>query len=294
MVGGLRQLDVSFESEGRTLRGWLVLPGRDDPGPAVVMSTGFAGVKGGFLGNPFHRVVAEAGIAVLLYDHANTGTSGGEPRQELDPVLQQRGYKDAITFLAGREEVDGGRIGIWGTSYSGGHVLSVAAHDRRVRAVVAQAMTISGHRNLLRRHPGRAYEDLRRSWADERLRLASGGRPTVVRAFAEDSESVRYQMARPPEERANWRNEVTVRTWELYDEYEPAAFIDRIAPTPLLMIVPLDDTMTPAEDALEAYERAGEPKRLVTVPGSHYAVYGEQFPRTSSEARDWFVAHLQP
>src|SRR5262249_31248944 len=142
------QLNVNFTSEGRTLGGWLLLPDRENPGPAVVMSSGFAGVKEGFLGNPFHRVVAEAGIAVLLYDHANTGTSTGEPRQELDPVLQQRGYKDAITFLAGRDEVDADRIGIWGTSYSGGHVLSVAAHDRRVRAVVAQAMTISGHRNL--------------------------------------------------------------------------------------------------------------------------------------------------
>ncbi len=294
MTGAGRQLDVNFTSEGRTLRGWLVLPDRNEPGPAVVMSSGFAGVKEGFLGNPFHRVVADAGIAVLLYDHANTGTSGGEPRQELDPVLQQRGYQDAITFLAGREEVDADRIGIWGTSYSGGHVLAVAAHDQRVRAVVAQAMTISGHRNLRKRYPGRAYTDLRRSWADERLRLAAGGRPALVPAFGEESESVRYQLARPPEERANWRNQVTVRTWELYDEYEPAAFIERIAPTPLLMIVPLDDTMTPAEDALEAYQRAGDPKRLVTVPGSHYAVYGEQFSRTSTEARDWFVTHLQP
>ena len=102
---------------------------------------------------------------------------------------------------------------------------------------------------------------------------------------------MRYQAARPPEERGNWRNEVTVRAWELYDEYEPAAFIERIAPTPRLMIVPLDDTMTPTEEALDAYERAGEPKRLVTVPGSHYAVYGPQSERTSTEARDWFVSH---
>ena len=67
---------------------------------------------------------------------------------------------------------------------------------------------------------------------------------------------------------------------------------ERVSPTPLLMIVPLDDTMTPTEDALGAYERAGHPKRLVTVPGTHYAVYAEQFERTSREARDWFVAHL--
>jgi fermentation-respiration switch protein FrsA (DUF1100 family) len=290
----VRRLDVNFLSEGRTLDGWLFRPEGPGPFPGVVMSPGFAAVKEGFLGNPFHLVVAEAGIAVLLYDHANTGTSSGEPRQELDPVLQQRGYQDAITFLAARDDIDAGRIGIWGTSYSGGHVLGVAAHDRRVRAVVAQAMTISGHRNLIRRRPSGGYEELVRSFAAERLRIARGEPPTTVPAFGEDSESVRYQAARPPEQRENWRNEVTVRTWEFYDDYEPAAFIERISPTPLLMIVALDDTMTPAEDALDACERAGEPKRLVTVPGSHYAVYGEQFGRTSTEARDWFVAHLQP
>ena len=285
---------MSFTSEGRVLRGWLLRPDSGGTFPAVVMSSGFAGVKEGFLGNPFHRVVADAGIAVLLYDHANTGASDGEPRQELDPVLQQRGYRDAITFLAAHDEVDDQRIGVWGTSYSGGHVLAVAAHDRRVRAVVSQAMTISGHRNLVRRHSADSYEALRHSWAEERNRLSRGEPPTLVKAFADGSESVRYQAKRPPEEKRNWRNEVTLRTWELYDEYEPAAFIERIAPTPLLMIVPLDDTMTPTEEALAAYERAGEPKRVVTVPGTHYAVYAEQFERTSREARDWFVTHLSP
>jgi fermentation-respiration switch protein FrsA (DUF1100 family) len=290
---GVGQTEVAFVSEGHTLRGWMLTPPGDGPHPAVVMSSGFAGVKEGFLGNPYHQVVAESGFVVLLYDHANTGDSDGTPRQELDPVLQQRGYKDAITFLAGRDDVDADRIGVWGTSYSGGHVLAVAAHDRRVKAVVSQAMTISGHGNLLRRHTPAGYAALQAGWAAERLRLARGEPPLLVPAFGEDSESVRYQATRPPEQRRNWRNEVTIRTWELYDEYEPAAFIERISPTPLLMIVPLDDTMTPTEDALGAYERAGLPKRLLTVPGSHYAVYSNEFERTSAAARDWFVEHLR-
>jgi uncharacterized protein len=292
-TGVLRQLDVEFDSVGTTLRGWLVLPdGGSGPVPGVVMSSGFAGVKEGFLGNPLHRVLAEAGIAVLLYDHANTGSSDGTPRQELDPALQQQGYRDAISFLAAREEVDAERIGIWGTSYSGGHVIVVGANDERVRCVVSQAMTISGHRNLLRRHGGGGYETMRREWADERARVASGDAPRLVAAFGADSESVRYQAARPLAERARWRNEITVRSWELYDAYEPGASIASVAPTPLLMIVCLDDTMTPAEDSLAAYELAGEPKRLITVPGTHYAVYSEQFPTVSTAARDWYVEHL--
>lgn len=284
--------EIAFESEGRTLRGWLTLPAGPGPHPGVVMSAGFAGVKEGFLGHPYHEVLAEAGVATVLYDHVNCGESDGEPRQELDPILQQRGYRDAITFLAGRADIDGDRIGIWGTSYSGGHVLGVAAADRRVRCVVSQAMTISGHRNLLRRHTPSGYAELRRGWAEDRLARARGSAPATVPAFAEDSDSVRFAMSRPPEQRKNWRNEVTVRSWELYDEYEPAAFIERISPTPLLMIVGVDDVMTPAEDALAAYGRALEPKRLLLIPGGHYAAYTDHFELTSTAARDWFVEHL--
>ena len=288
----MRSHDVAFDSEGRTLRGWLFVPDGAAPVPGVVMTAGFAGVKEGFLGHPYHEVLAEAGIATLLYDHANCGESDGEPRQELDPVIQQRGYRDAITFLAGHDHIDADRLGIWGTSYSGGHVLGVAAHDRRVRCVVSQAMTVSGHDNLLRRHTPAGYAELQRNWAQDRLRRARGETPATVPAFGEGSESVRFALSRPPEQRANWRNEITVRSWELYDEYEPAAFIHRISPTPLLMIVALGDVMTPAGDALAAYNRALEPKRLVTVPGSHYSVYVDSFARTSVAARDWFVEHL--
>ncbi|MCU1484119.1 MAG: hydrolase of the alpha/beta superfamily [Actinomycetia bacterium] len=284
--------DVEFRSEGRTLRGWLTRPAGPGPHPGVAMTGGFAAVKEGFLGHPYHEVFAAAGIATLLYDHANCGSSDGEPRQELDPVLQQRGYRDALTFLAGHDLVDAERLGLWGTSYSGGHVLAVAAADRRVRCVVAQCMTISGHANLRRRHPPASLDALRRAWADDRLARAAGAAPAMVPAFGEGSDSVRFADSRPPEQRASWRNEVTVRTWELYDEYEPAAFIERISPTPLLMIVAADDTMTPAEDALAAHERALEPKRLVLVPGGHYAAYVEQFDVTSGAARDWFVEHL--
>src|SRR5215472_11311481 len=109
----MRQLDAAFESEGRTLRGWLFLPEGGGVHPGVVMTSGFASVKEMFLSFPYHEAFVEAGMAVLIYDHPNCGDSGGEPRQELDPVLQQRGYRDALTLLAGHDEIDPGRLGIW-------------------------------------------------------------------------------------------------------------------------------------------------------------------------------------
>jgi uncharacterized protein len=91
----------------------------------------------------------------------------------------------------------------------------------------------------------------------------------------------------------SWRNEVTLRSVEMFTEYEPGVYIDRIAPTPLLMVVAAKDHLTVVDQALEAYNRALEPKRLQILPGGHFEAYtGPGFEQASSAARDWFAQHL--
>ena len=89
-----------------------------------------------------------------------------------------------------------------------------------------------------------------------------------------------------------WRNEVTLRTVELLMDYEPGAYVERISPTPLLMVVAALDHLTPTDLALEAYQRAREPKRLVLLPDGHFDAYGKAFDDASGAARDWFLQHL--
>ena len=135
--------DIEFDADGMTLRGWLYRPrGRAAAAPAVVMAHGYNCIKELYL-DRYAAAVADAGQVVLAYDHRNFGDSDGEPRQELDPWGQVRDYRNAITFVQTLDGVDPARIGIWGTSHAGGHVLVVAAIDRRVRCVVAQVPTIS-------------------------------------------------------------------------------------------------------------------------------------------------------
>jgi dienelactone hydrolase len=70
----------------------------------------------------------------VAYDHRSFGDSEGEPRQELDPWLQVRDYRHAITYAETLKDVDPDRVGIWGTSYAGGHVLCRRC-DRSTREV---------------------------------------------------------------------------------------------------------------------------------------------------------------
>ncbi len=123
--------DIAFKtSDGTTLRGWHYRPARTrKTAPVVVMAHGITAVKEMWL-DKYAEVFAAAGLGVLVYDHRNLGASDGKPRQEVDPWAQARDYRDAITFAETRHETDATRIGIWGSSYSGGHVLVVGAIDR--------------------------------------------------------------------------------------------------------------------------------------------------------------------
>src|SRR6516165_956323 len=142
--------DIEFNAEGVILRGWLYIPEnapREMPG--VVMAHGFSAVKEMYL-DSYAEVFSAAGIAALVFDNRNFGASEGEPRYEIDPWQQVRDYRHAITWLCRQPRINRERIGVWGSSYSGGHVLVVGAIDRRVKCVVSQVPLVSGSRNLAR------------------------------------------------------------------------------------------------------------------------------------------------
>ena len=75
--------------------------------------------------------------------------------------------------------------------------------------------------------------------------------------------------------------------------YDPGVCVEYVAPTPLLMVVATEDRLAATADSQAAYERAGEPKRLVMIEGHHFSSYeGEALARASSAARDFFLEHL--
>ncbi|MBV9920334.1 MAG: acetylxylan esterase, partial [Pseudonocardia sp.] len=234
-------------------------------------------------------------------DNRNFGASDGQPRQEIDPWAQVRDYRHAITYATTLPEVDDDRIGAWGSSYSGGHVLVVGAIDRRVKAVVAQVPLISGHDNFRALVRSDFIDGLRESFVADRLARYEGKDPVMVPVVDEDPlapsalptpDSYTW-FTRTHELRApSWRNEVTLRSIEMFTEYEPIAYIPYISPTPLLLLPAQNDVLTPTDLTIAAYEKAREPKKLQILPGGHFDAYVDGFDASGPAARDWFVQHL--
>jgi fermentation-respiration switch protein FrsA (DUF1100 family) len=291
--------DIEFPAEGGvTLRGWLYLPDGPGPHPAITMAHGYAGVKEHGL-ERFAEAFADSGFVVLVHDHRGFGASDGTPRCDVDPWRQIADWRRAISFLESRSEVDAGRIGLWGTSYAGGHAIVLGATDRRLRCVVAQVPTISGYEQGLRRVPPEAVAGLEESFAeDERAQFR--GEPLRTQAIVSDDPAVPasyrardaidfYLQPTPP---GVWENQVTVRSTRAARMYEPGVWISRVSPTPLLLVVGERDTITVTDLALAAYERALEPKRLVLLPGGHFDPYLSGFKESSGAAVDWFRRHL--
>ncbi|MER5790569.1 alpha/beta hydrolase [Streptomyces sp. NPDC001980] len=117
--------------------------------------------------------------------------------------------------------------------------------------------------------------------------------PDVPSAY-KDPAMAEYENQWTLWENARYDRKVTLRSTLKAQMYDPGVWIERIAPTPLLMIVGTQDTVTPTDMALAAYERAGEPKKLSTYDGGHFDAYVKHFNETAVGAGEWFVQHLKP
>jgi dienelactone hydrolase len=274
--------DVEFEGfDGTTLRGWWYAPSSPEPAPAIAMAHGFSAVKEMVLDAYAERFCA-AGFGVLVYDHRNFGASDGEPRQEIDPWGQVWDYRRALDWLEGRADVDSARLALWGSSFSGGEAIIVAACDDRVRAVAANVPLVG--------FPGIDYSDTSaefaavRAWvlADpaglDRSAEAVVGPFAVVEEAGSDltpylpqPESAEWFLAVGGRPDSTWRNQITLRNaFAGSPRFDPGLCVAHVAPTPLLMVVASEDRLAATEVALGAVERAADPKMRDMVSGPQF------------------------
>lgn len=265
--------DVTFPSGGEDLAAWW-FPCDADRAPCVILAHGFTGTRGARL-DAYAERFAAAGLHALVFDYRHFGASGGEPRDLLSVRRQLQDWRAAVAYARSRPEVDPDRVAVWGSSFSGGHVVVLAAEDDRIAAVVSQAPFMDGVPTLLAVPPKNA---LRLTVAGLRdVAAAVRGRPPhYVPATGRPGElAVMTSPDADPGFRAiaddAWTNRAAARIALRIGSYRPVAKARKVS-CPWLVQVADDDVVTPPKPAYVAAAR-GRRAELRHYAGGHFDVY---------------------
>lgn len=274
---GRERVDVRIPSHGEELAAYLYRPSDgDDPVPCVVMAHGFSATRDDGLPD-YAEAFADAGFAVLLFDYRHFGASTGLPRQLLDIGRQQDDYRAAVQWARHAEGIDPDRIALWGSSFSGGHVLTVAAADPRIAAVIAQApytdsipvIRRMSVRNLVPAAVAALRDAAGAVLGREPVLMPAAGPPGSFAALTEPDALTGFQAIIGPE--SLWRNEVAARLMLTLPFFRPVRSAARLT-MPVLLCVCDADTTTPPSSTITVGRRAPRAE-LRHYPYGHFAIY---------------------
>ncbi|OZC59797.1 alpha/beta hydrolase [Rhodococcus sp. 06-621-2] len=290
--------DVAFTSLGDMCRARLYTPDVPDgvDTPLVVLGHGMGATHEYGL-EPFADRFAAAGIAALAFTYRHFGTSGGQPRQLLDIGHQLDDWKAALAYVRGLDGVDSDRIAVWGTSLGAGHVLTTAADDGKVAAVVCQCPFTDGLASLKVAQPRSVAKLLGPALRDEVARLRNrppvlvplvGPPGTAAMMTAPDSDSG-YRALIPSD--SGFEFGVAARIINRIGMYRPGRAASRVG-APTLFCLCDDDTVAPAEASLQ-YAKTAPRGEIKQYPIRHFDIYlGEPFEVAVADQTEFLVRHL--
>jgi pimeloyl-ACP methyl ester carboxylesterase len=288
--------EITFRSGDEHCAAWHYRP--DAPAhPVVVMGHGFGATRRARL-DAYAERFAAAGLGVLAFDYRHFGDSGGEPRQLLDIGRQLADWRAAVSHARGLPGADPDRIAVWGSSYGGGHVLTVAAGDPRIAAAVAQVPFVDGVSTAVAIGPATiarlsvaAVRDLLRAARGRApYRVPLVGEPGALAAMTTPGAAAGYRAMFP--DGVQWDDTVAARIFLRVPTYRPGRHARRIR-CPLLICAAEHDNLTPPGPAMRAAARApqGELRRY---PVGHFDLYaGAWFETAVADQVEFLTRHLR-
>jgi len=279
--------DIQFRSGDDRVSAWLYRPTGGDPAPLLVMAHGLGAVRTMRLDAYAERFSA-AGYACLVFDYRNFGASEGEPRQLLDIGMQLADWAAAVAHARTLDGIDHDRIGVWGTSFGGGHVITTAARVPGIKAAVAQCPFTDGVASVRTLSPaifGRVG-----ALAVRDVIAARFGRPPVMIPAAGKPGEVALMNApdvypgylRLVPEGQTVPNEVAARFAFKVMTYRPGRLAAKIA-CPILFCVCEADSVAPAVPTVR-YAAKAPHGEVRMYPEGHFDIYvGEAFERVVAD-----------
>ena len=292
---------LTFACQKVTCDGELWLPPARADGkkpPVIVMAHGFGGLRDWGLG-PFAERFVKAGIAVVRFDYRGFGKSGGKPRRVVDGKEHVKDWLSALDAVAQRTDIDPQRIGIWGTSYSGGQVLVVGAErPQQVKAVSAQVPFVSGLSSGLK-YPIK-YQPLATWYALRDLMRGADEEPVYVPTIAPGAFSALicaecnegYKKLVPPGQED--QNKVAARVFLSLPFWFPGDSAPKVQ-APTLVIAAAKDGLIPVAKVREVAKSLPNGEYVELAEADHFSPYtGPAFEQVVARQTAFFVKHLKP
>jgi uncharacterized protein len=292
---------VHFYSDGLKLSGFFYRPEDYKEGERRPVIVGIHGATGRveIYMAPIARRLMKHGYCILTFYHRGFGDSEGIKNRNIW-MEQVRDVRNAITFVQQRPEVDADRIGLYGTSFGGSTAIYTAGIDQRARCVVEVGGLGDGERGNKSRRTHWQWLELMDELKEDRIRRVMTGQ----------SKRIPYQDLVPPGPGMSqvWGGSKSYTKLdpegyplEFVDEtltFKPEDVVHLISPRAVLFVNTERDSIVPADEAQSMYAKAGEPKKLVIIPGAeHGDVYEPVNPKVFTivmdEAVKWFERHLK-
>lgn len=279
---------VDIWSEGARMSGtvFTLKSAGSEKLPTILMAHGWGGAAAQLTRDAVG--FAKAGYLVVTFDYRGWGKSDSrviltkpapankqngrftaevqEVREVVDPVDMLTDWQNALHWLHGEPQVDTSRIGIWGSSQSGGYVAEMATRDKRIKVVYSQVGAFSGH-----------------------------GLGDTPEAYADATQRARGEIGYPEPGARVVGNLRGAPILSRFANYAPVDHINDAGQIPMMIVVAENEELFDnKQHGILAYERYKGPKQLVVVPGiKHYGIYREAWPQAHKLAREWFDKHLK-
>lgn len=288
--------DSDFPVKGIRCAGWLYRPIGSRAAPVILMAHGFAGERA--FGLPaFAERFAEAGYAVFLFDYRTFGDSDGTPRDMVDPFAHGEDWDAAIAHVRSIGGIDTERLILWGTSFSGAHVICAAARDGRVTATISQ-VPFSGMPKDAPKPPlgtqirvlaGLACDRIRRLFTGKPLYVPVVGPPGSAALLNSPDSEAGYKALIP--DGADFSNSAPITALLLTMKYDPLPAAARVI-CPALVIAAEDDSLIPVAQArlMASKLRKGE---FEVLKCGHFDPYvGEWFEENIARQLTFLARHV--
>ncbi len=298
---------VTFKSQGTSLRGVLNMPEGPGPHPLLVMAGGWCYVKE-IVMPTYAAELAAVGCATLRFDYRGFGESDGDRRQHIDPWAQIEDYRNALSYAATLDGVDTERLGVWGISYSGGHALILAGIDARVRCAVSVIPVIDGFESMRLVHgygKGR-FAKLQQALAEDRERRARGEPEGHIPHNVPDPDlalctwpfqtSYKFFSSARETFAPNYQSKSTLESTELLCQYSVIDYLKRNLNTPTQMLIVEGDEHTPWDLQVDAFNQIRSVNKELSVMKkvTHIGLYAQKEFQLQAAARnaDFVRRHL--